>query len=192
MVYLPSHTRVPKLWQLHIPKTGGWALCNALGAQSHRMGHSTRLRQIPEDAPVITTVRDPVARWVSAFDMCARQLRQFQRPYEVASDFAVNDDGRAWLEEHFEHVFRHLTWWLESPEYVKERGVIVLHTETLDDDWETVKAKHGLTGELAPPGHGHRNDHRDQGTVKSVLTPEAMTTLDAVYADDYALLEGLR
>jgi len=176
--------------QLHTPKCGGLALAAALGGQGHRWGHSSRLRDLPD--PAITVIRDPVARWVSAYDMVARQFKQWPEADGLtASTAALSDEWRSWLRERFPHVWYPLHRWLRTPAYVLHRGVVVLRTETLDRDWLDVKARYGLTGTLPRPGERHRNDHAQHGTVRSSLTPRAEARLRDLYADDYWFLETL-
>ena len=176
--------------QLHIPKTGGLALATALDGHIHRFGHGSRLRDLPD--PVIATVRDPVARYVSAWDMCARQshLPQYER-WPTASDAALDDEGFAWLTEQFLHAFRPLVWWLESAEYARERCWHICHTETLEADVAAVCARLGLERHLPDLGHTHSNSARSHGTAKSVLTAEAIAALRERYAGDHELLRGI-
>lgn len=181
-----------KLWQLHIPKTGGLALWDALDGQGHRLGHLTRLRQAPD--PVITIVRDPVDRWVSAHDMCSRQFRHLPESarWPTADSFALDAEGMRWLEARFEHAFFPLVWWLETADYARERCWYICHTETLDADWEVVRRMIGSERSLPAIGQQHRNDHLQHGTPKSVLSSAAIAALREWYADDYLLLDGLR
>ena len=181
------------LHQLHIPKTGGLALAHGLDGHIHRFGHGTTLRAIPD--PAVTIVRDPIARFVSAWDMCARQGKHFKVEYSrwpTASLAAVSEEAMAWLAEKYLHAFYPLTWWLESADYARSRLWYIAHTETLDADFAVICERLGLEGLHLPAiGDQHRNDHAQHGSSKSVLDADAAIALREYYDDDYRLLEEL-
>lgn len=172
---------------MHIPKTGGAALGSALGRHVHRMGHETRLESMPLWPPIITIVRDPVARWVSAWDMVLQKRHppEYER-WPTATDAALQPEALAWLEDYWGRVFTPQTYWLRDPAYAWKRCWYIAHTETLDDDFLTIREAIGASGEM--PTGTRRNAYQGE---KSTLTPEAETALREWYAADYELLKGL-
>ena len=179
---------------MHIPKAGGVALATALDRHVHRMGHETRLESMPLWPPIITIVRDPVARWVSAWDMCARQMRhvpEYER-WPTATDAALNPEALAWLESYWGRAFTPQTWWLRDTKYALKRCWYIAHTETLSADFETIKTAIGaIECEMPGPTSNRRNAAAGHGDTKSVLTPEAIFAITRHYAEDYELLRGL-
>ena len=175
---------------MHVPKTGGTALAHALGRHVHRMGHKTRLQDMPLWPPIITVVRDPVDRWVSAFDMCLRQKRhvpEFDR-WPTATEAALDPEGMAWLQSYWDPAFTPQTWWLRDARYALKRCWYIAHTETLSDDFETIREALGAKGEMPRAKDSRRNANTD---AKSHLTAEARAAVREYYADDYQLLRRL-
>lgn len=175
---------------LHLPKTGGVALSHALGRHVHRMGHETLLEHLPIWPPIITIVRDPVARWVSAYDMVDRQRRHVPESdrWPDASAAALDPEGRAWYETYWKPVFYPQTRWLRDARYALRRCWYICHTETLDDDFATIREAIGANDCVMPIKASLRNQNQAD---KSVLTPEAQAAIREHYADDYELLAGL-
>lgn len=164
---------------VHIPKTAGTALAWATRGTVHHNGHSVTLRLLRRTGPAITIVRDPVARFLSAFDWVAtRQLFRWATPDEMARN--LEDAGN----EMHHIVFRHQSYWLDDD---LARLVWVGHTETLDTDVEALAELTGQPIELPPPGHDKRNEARN----RYALSSEGEEKVRARYADDYALLARL-
>ena len=175
---------------MHVPKTGGVALSHALGRHVHRMGHETTLEALPIWPPIITIVRDPVARWVSAFDMVTRQKRhvpEFDR-WPDATTAALDPEALAWLESYWGRAFTPQTHWLRDARYALTRCWYIAHTETLDDDFETIRDAIGAPECVMPIKAALRNANQAD---KSRVTPEAEAAIRVHYAADYELLEGL-
>ena len=176
---------------LHVPKTGGVALATALGRHVVRMGHDMRLEDYPLWPPIISIVRDPVARWISAWDMTYqpnRNIPEYVR-WPTANDAALDPEALAWLESYWGRAFWSQCYWLRDAVYTLSRCWYIAHTETLDEDFAIIRDAIGAMGcEMPARTSGRRN--ANQG-VKSILTPVAETAIRAHYHDDYALLRGL-
>lgn len=182
-----------RLRLMHIPKTGGSALAAALGPHVHRMGHNVTLGRIPLWPPIVTIVRDPVARWVSGFDMVSRQkhMPQWER-WPDASAVATDPEALEWARERWRPVFEPLTYWMPDAAYALQRLWYVAHTETLDEDFRVITEAIGATECRMPtPDDERRNALDVHGGAKSTLTDEAEAALRAYYAEDYELLAGL-
>ena len=174
---------------MHMPKTGGACLGLALHGHVHRMGHMSRLEDMSLWPPIITIVRDPVARWISGWDMCFRRrpgLAEYRR-WPTADAAALDPEALQWLTGYWSQVFLPQSWWLRDAKYALSRLWYVAHTETLDADFLTIKDAIGATGEM-PTNPRHRNA---SPTEPSTLSPEAGAAIREHYAADYRLLEGL-
>ena len=175
---------------LHLPKTGGVALDHALGLHVHRMGHETRLEDLGIWPPIITIVRDPVARWISAYDMVDRQRKHVPESdrWPDASAAALDPEGRAWYRSYWGRVFDPQVYWLRDAKYALKRCWYIAHTETLTADFEAIRDAIGATDCVMPIKASMRNANQ---AAKSVLTPEAQTAIREHYAADYELLARL-
>jgi len=165
---------------LHIPKTGGTALALALYGHVVRHGHTVRLDALPAGGQAIVFVRDPVARFVSAFDFARRADEQNRDGYfrqveafASVSDFALRGD-------HGHPIFRPLTWWLDD--LADPRLYFVGRTEHLERDFAVLASLMGLHDRNLPPLPAHPG---------STLSAMAEAYIRERYADDYALLEDL-
>jgi len=158
---------------VHIPKTGGSALRQALGYLDLDMrypGHRYPISAFPKEDEVITIVRDPVDRFVSAF-WHARPMG-----WESPEPFAL-----AMPDYHMDLlVFRPQVAWIDS-----DRPLLwVGHTETLEADFERLRPmfRRGCAPLLPrPPAHYPPPD----------LSQQALDNIRDYYADDYALLARL-
>lgn len=177
-----------KLRHLHIPKTGGsavrWALRNVSAIEVEPIDHSLRLCDLADDEMAITAVRDPVARFCSAYDAEVRRDRG------LASRWRWVDDA---AREVADLIERYMVWmapyplvyWLHDAETVERKCAYLLHTETLDDDWRRLRADLDVP---ALPKDGHRNRSDDP---RSVPKPETVALLHDFYREDYELLEAI-
>jgi hypothetical protein len=175
---------------MHIPKTGGTAMAHALDRYVHRMGHETRLEAMPIWPPIITVVRDPVERWVSAWDMCLRQRRhvpEYER-WPDASTAALDPEALDWLESYWGRAFTPQVFWLRDAKYALRRTWYICHTETLSADFEIIRDAIGAVGCEMPTKPRLRNANPAE---KSVLSPEAEAAIRDRYAADYRLLKEL-
>jgi len=154
------------------------------------MGHETRLEELPLWPPIITIVRDPVARWISGYDMVTRQKRhvpEFDR-WPTADAIALDPEGRAWLGSYWGRVFDPQVRWLRSARYAERRCWYIAHTETLDADFETMREALGAIECVMPIKAALRNANQAD---KSVLSPAAQAAIREHYAADCELMEAL-
>lgn len=148
---------------VHIPRTGGLGLTEALrGSGVSAMGHRPRASTV-DDA--ITIVRDPVARFISAYD--------HQRPDVDIEELAQDPSLGGWF-------FDRQTAWLDDEKPLLWVG----HTETLDRDFERLGSLLGLPDARLTPGYNASRSH-------STLSPEGAASVRTWYAEDYALLARL-
>jgi Sulfotransferase family len=206
---------------LHIPKTAGTALRHALGSlpDAERFivhEHQFTLADIPVGERVFFAIRDPVSRFVSAFNSRLRkgrprydfewtpiQQRAFQRfstPNQLAEALSatVADDrhlAASFIQDTI--LAAPLSYWLRSGQYLLERSddiVDILLQKELSDDFERLKGVLGL-----PPGACLPADpvasHRSSTTSSTVLSDVAVRNLEVWYAGDLVMYEvacGLR
>ncbi len=202
---------------LHIGKTGGSAVKHAL--EAHRVtqdyavilhNHEKTLRDAPSGQFVFFFLRDPVARYVSAFLARQREDRpryyypwspeersafaEFHTPNELALALSAHGEGtraRAVAAmKAINHVNMHYTKWFRSGQELRSRAPDILFIgfqETLSTDFVRLKAILGLPSDLALPSDpvaANRSPSRDAGA----LDPTATRNLREWYAQDYELL----
>jgi hypothetical protein len=164
---------------LHIPKTGGTAIVEALApvASAFRIKcrrHDVRLSDIPEDEDIVVFVREPVRRFVSAFNTRLRRGRprysfgwssgeavafaRFSTPNQLAEALTSPDPSTvAQAREAMESIrFVNATnkEWLGTLDDVRARRqhVVLLGVQCfLQSDFEFLKRKLGLPDEVALP-----------------------------------------
>jgi len=160
-----------------VPKTGGVALREALaplGLGFRCDGHMTTLATAQED-DVVTVVRDPIARYVSAFWWLAtKTLWPWASPDAMARQM-----GRSTLVD---NAFkRYMVLWRQSHWIDADRPLLwVGRTETLADDFARLRPLLGLTGDLPRRNVGRYPEAR--------LSEPALDNLRAFYAEDFDLL----
>lgn len=164
---------------IHIPKTGGTALAHALHGVAHHNGHSVTLSTLRRPGPVITIVRDPVARFVSAFWwMAEHHLWPWASPDDMAAgigseavDARLRDTLVFWPQSH----------WLDADTPLLWTG----HTETLDTDVLALADLIAVPVILPTSGR-----ERNAGRRAAPMSPAGAAAVRDFYAADYRLMEG--
>ena len=167
---------------LHIGKTGGTALKAALHRATdatetttalgilHVHGHDMTLDRLPEGDVAVCFLRDPVTRFVSAFDSRYRRGRpRYNRRWSIAETIAFTmfptaaslaealaDDRSAakFAMRSIQHLNRHYTHWLgpvDASATRRERLAFVGRQETLTDDVERLRRLLHLSQPLELP-----------------------------------------
>jgi hypothetical protein len=168
-----------RLHFLHIGRTGGTALNHALSPYSRRLGaifhgHDQSLQKIRPGESVVFLVRDPVERFVSGFNNRLRKGRprrvlewtrgeqrafaRFKTPNALAEALSAEDPAAAVAAaaamNDIAHTGRRLSFWLDSPAYLRQRAGDVLFvsaTHTLDEDFPQLLRTLGLRDTVRLP-----------------------------------------
>jgi hypothetical protein len=204
---------------IHLSKTGGSAIKQAIREADQpetRFGkiflhpHPRTLDELPEDHHVFFTVRDPIARFVSAFNSRLRKgqpkyfrewskgerevFQTFESPQALAAGLASPDRGtrakaiRAMSD--IRQLRREMALWLQGPALLKRRRshiVYIARQETLAEDWEQIKEVLGYSSDLALPSNP-KAAHRTDESFDRGLDAAAIKALTKWYARDYRLL----
>jgi len=202
---------------LHIGKTGGSAVKHVF--THHPIGrryaiilheHSTRLPDVPRGEKVIFFLRDPISRFVSAFQSRRREdkpryfypwtegeriaFEEFDTPNQLALALSSSDGMK---KERAEAAMRNIShvkvsyWnWFQNEEYLKSRLsdlYFIGFQERLVDDFEILKSRIGLPESARLPdddvlaNKNPNDEHAD-------LDDEAVANLQAWYEDDFRLI----
>jgi len=205
---------------LHIGKTGGTALRVALGIRSDGLlltpdyiikfhDHSVRLDDVARGEKIVFGIRDPVARFVSAFYSRLRRgrhgtnswkpaereaLERFRTPEALALGLSsLNADEKSSAEAamcSILHVRHGLPYWLSNVAALQARSsdiAYVYHQQTLETDFENLKRLLHLPAELALPTDPVIA-HRLPEAFDRKLSEDAAKNIAAWYAADYALI----
>jgi hypothetical protein len=209
----------PPVHFLHISKTGGSAIREALLPLARRHGlvlhgHMKFLRDIPEGERAFFFVRDPVSRFVSAFNSRLRMGRpKYDNPWletekvffaafptanALAEALAGDDPERRHLAREamsgIPHVNMPQLWWLDSPEYLAQRRASIAFVgfqERLTEDFERLTRVLGLPPELALPTDPVLA-HATPPGFDTTLGEAGRGAIEAWYARDLAIVAYLR
>jgi len=201
---------------LHIGKTGGVALTQALASasESHRLrlcGHDVTLKDVPAGEKVVFSVRHPVPRFVSGFNSRLRKGRprndiewhpaeravfqRFPTPRELAEALSSQDpsvrDAAEQAMRRTAHTRLSLAHWLVSSEYLLERAgdiVFPLWQPELDADFERIKEILALPAGLLLP-HDSIGSHRTPNGFDTELSSTAVDNLERWYAADLPIYQ---
>ncbi len=205
---------------LHLPKTGGSALAEALWPYrlDYRIeihGHRTTLADIPEQEVAIFSVRDPLSRFCSGFNSRLRQGRprndvpwsereaaafaRFATPNDLAEGLCAADEDRRRQAEAAVEAIPHLAplrQWIGSRAQVDARrdATHILAQASLDADFEALKLTLGLPAEATLPADPVRA-HRTPPGFSTALSAPGRRAVMAFYRDDYPIYRyclGLR
>ena len=211
----------PPLHVLHIGKTGGTALKHVLmGHQdsSHYQllfrGHDVTLGDVPAGERFMFLIRDPLTRFVSAFNGRLREDRPrydypwrdeervafatFKTPDELAVALSSDDpELRAQAEAAMHgigHVNTPYTFWFPSEQAFGRRLDDVFFIglqDKLDDDFEVLKRKLGLGADVHLP-RDENVAHKTPAGFESQLSETGRANLERWYAFDVAFVQLCR
>ena len=166
---------------LHIGKTGGTALVDALlphaGSANHRLvfhGHEVTTAHVPSGEQFMFVVRDPVERFVSAFNSrramdCPRYhypwtpeeqiaFTEFETPNQLAAALSSEIPAEREAAERAMRGIGHLkdpySYWFGDTEAFRLRlpdVFLIGLLERLAEDFELLKTKLGLPAEVCLP-----------------------------------------
>lgn len=206
---------------LHIGKTGGTAVRTALepyATAGHYTlvlhGHEQRLRQLAPGEGVVFFLRDPVTRFVSGFNSRLRQgLPRYHLPWSpeqkaVFERFpAPNLLALALSSSHAEekaaaekamdcsgHLRKIAGPWFDGEAGLLARLPDIFHIgfqETLAQDFEILKVKLGLPGEIQLPTD-EVAAHKTPKNFETRLEPQAVANLTAWYQEDIRFYQFCR
>ena len=210
----------PPLHAFHIGKTGGTALKDALlecGDRSrYRLllhGHTVTLPDVPVGERFMFVIRDPLRRFVSAFNGRLREDRPryhypwrdeekvafatFKTPDQLAAALSARGKLRRQAEDAMHgigHVNTPYSYWFPDEDEFRARVpdlFFVGFTERLDDDFELLKRKLGLPADARLP-HEETAAHRTPASFDAQLSDIARANLERWYARDIAFVELCR
>lgn len=230
----PGPLQLPKGWQgersspasrpvhvFHIGKTGGTALKQAL--LDHRVasgyelllhGHDVRLAHVPPGESFMFAIRDPLSRFVSAFNGRLREDRPryhypwreeeriafsiFETPDDLASGLSSRNRKRRKQAERAMRGIGHINtpyrFWFGDERVFEARApdlFFIAFQETLDDDFELLKERLGLPPELRLPVDA-TIAHRATDGLSVTLGDVARANLSRWYAWDLAFVQRCR
>ena len=205
---------------LHVGKTGGTALNHVLVEHAavcrYRLvfgGHQLTVADVPIGERFMFFIRDPLSRFVSAFNSRLREGRPryhypwrdeekvafsiFKTPDELATALSAKDSACREKAEAAMHGIGHLntgySFWFgdESSFGARISDLFFIgFQELLDDDFETLKQRLGLPVEAELP----RGDqaHQAPAGLDTHLGETGRANLERWYADDLAFVERCR
>lgn len=211
----------PALYAFHVGKTGGTALNETLlehaDACSYRLifgGHTLTLRDVPPGERFMFVIRDPLKRFVSAFNGRLREDRPryhypwrdeekaafaiFKTPDQLATALSSDDaEERRRAEDGMRgigHVNTSYSYWFDDEKTFRSRLsdlFFIGFTERLNDDFELLKPRLGMPIDLQLP-QDETAAHRTPAGFSSQLSEAGRANLERWYARDIAFVQLCR
>jgi hypothetical protein len=211
----------PPLNVLHIGKTGGTALKHVLSenqaASRYQLlfrGHEVTLADLPRNERYMFLIRDPLTRFVSAFNGRLREDRPryyypwrdeervafavFKTPDQLAVALSSSQaEEREQAEQAMRgigHVNTPYTFWFADESAFRARLPDLFFIglqERLNEDFELLKRKLGLPHEARLPGD-ETVAHKTPTGFEDHLSERARANLERWYARDVALVRLCR
>jgi Sulfotransferase family len=215
------HDARPPLNVLHIGKTGGTALKHVLAenqeASRYQLlfrGHDVSLPDVPEGELYMFLIRDPLSRFVSAFNGRLREDRPryhypwrdeervafaiFKTPDQLAAALSSADaEERAQAEAAMHgigHVNTPYTSWFPTEAAFRKRLddlFFIGLQDRLDDDFELLRQKLGLPGDVGMP-RDEEVAHKTPSGYDAQLSERGRANLERWYAFDVAFVRLCR
>jgi|GEM_PF-1118313 len=202
---------------LHISKTGGTAIKSSLAGRFNTdryhvlvTPHPFRLRDVPKGEAFAFILRDPIRRFVSAFNHRLAEGRpaycdpwtkaerkvftQFPDANSLGRALASSDRKvsrqAAWAMRHVALLDTPYTFWLGSLSYLRSRDsdlCFIGFQESLTEDFARFQTIAGYPEVVCLPTDAGKANRTGSSSTK--LDPEAERALRVWYAEDYALHE---
>jgi hypothetical protein len=206
---------------LHIGKTGGSAIKAALRPFRKQCNiafhpHWFATANVPAGERFFFCVRDPVSRFISAFNSRLRMGRpaglvpwdadeewafaRFQTPDALAAALGATDPAEARQARRamrsIRHVRQHQNEWFPAPaenslQKQARRVLWIGFQESLDADFELLKSHMKLSADVFLP-LDNALAHRAPENCPTVLTGEGRRNIAAWYAEDVRFVAALR
>jgi hypothetical protein len=205
---------------LHVGKTGGTALNHVLVQHADVVryrpvfgGHQLTVADVPVGERFMFFIRDPLSRFVSAFNSRLREGRPryhypwrdeekvafsiFRTPNELATALSADDPSLRKKAEDAMHGIGHLNtryaYWFGDEASFRARVsdlFFIGFQERLDNDFELLKQRLGLPVEAELP----RGDeaHQAPAGLDTQLGEAARANLERWYAEDLAFVQRCR
>jgi hypothetical protein len=216
----PNDAR-PPLNVLHIGKTGGTALKHVLAENAESSscqllfrGHDVTLTDVPKGEQLMFLIRDPLTRFVSAFNGRLREDRPryhypwrdeervafaiFKTPDQLAVALSSEEDELRAQAEAAMHGIGHVntpyTFWFPSDRAFRARLDDVFFIglqDRLDEDFDSLKRKLGLSGDVRLP-RDETVAHKTPAGFESQLSETGRANLARWYAFDVAFVQLCR
>ncbi len=213
--------RRPPLHVLHVGKTGGTALKHVLTEHQddadYRLlfrGHEVGIEGVPVGEPFMFLIRDPLSRFVSAFNGRLREDRPryhypwraeereafaiFRTPNELALALSSTDseqrDAAARAMKGIGHLNTPYSFWFGDEAAFRGRVPDIFFIgfqDRLDADFEALRARLGLPATAELP-RDETTAHRAPTGLDHELEDEARANLERWYADDLAFVDLCR
>jgi Sulfotransferase family len=198
---------------LRIGKTGGTALTETLLRHRDGLrydivfhGHDVTMAAVPRGEMAMFVLRDPLSRFVSAFNGRLREDRpryhypwtegerrafaRFKTPDELASALSsVDEEERSAATEGMRrigHISTFYSYWFRNERAFRRRLADVFFIgfqESLTEDFEALKLKLGMPGEADLPSD-ETLAHRTPTSFSRHLSDRGRANLECWYADD--------
>ena len=212
-----SVSGVRNLHFIHVGKTGGSAIKSALEPHTRHNNYRLLLhehRTILTDIPVVEQfffcVRNPIDRFVSGFYSRQRQGRpryhypwsaseeqafhRYQTPNQLAEALGGDAEEKKYAQaamRAIQHVNSFYWDWFIDESYLTSRKndlLLVCHQQSLNSDFQQLKALINLPESLQLPGKGSAKAHKTPSTKDKSLSAEARKNLEAWYKPDFEFL----
>ena len=178
---------------MRITKTGSESLKQAFRNTRNILvhegveGHQIVLWMVPEYRKAILSLRDPVERFRSGFDMNARMNHaNINERYPTANDMAL-DIKNVMYDMEWGYTYLPQVFWTRGADYIRKRDAVWVMTQDIDEFIERFPAERKSVHNI------HHNAQTNfRGLEPSRLSPAAIGALQEAYAADFAMLRELK
>jgi len=183
----------------------------ALGKVILHKGHSFKLADVPQGDKAIFCVRDPLSLYVSAFHSRLRKgqpkfyfewspaeaatFERFPTPQALAEGLGSDDEETRAVAQQGMKAIQHIRGirrFLKSPDHVMEHRRQIAYIgrqETLDDDWQRIRALLELPEDVELPADP-KKAHRRQASGDPALDANAEAILRRYFKPDYQIIQA--